>query len=502
MAEAALPPVTEGPFEGMIANSRVGVPPGFVALAQNFYLDDGVWLPRPGMQLTAALAMGAGPIQGVVMFEELDSTQHLLAFADGLMYEYDWTLDTWTETDTMLSLDPDAKMRFANSRGRLICTNGVDKPFMVEAGSPWTFTSLTLAPISNGVKIYYDKAFFSNGISGAENSFEWSNEGDPTAGYFGSDQSWQFAQTDFGAIVAMEPLNELLTVFKRDSGSMLLGAVDDDFRTNAVREGISETEGAVSIDSAVVVDGDVYVLSPLGPRVAVQGQRWQSLHHVDVNGDGKLVDVLADLLATLNLGAMSSVITFQDKDRALVGWLVPTGSSTDLRYAIVLNTLTQTWSVFSWDSTFNFTCTASVEDPDGNKRVAFGTSLGRVWIYGDDALASDGDDSAIEFTLRSRRYGLSSPTVLKRLIEVVLKVNRTTEMSAELRPMKLGITGVGRAFGSTDNPNALGRFTYRRGFNLVDFAPGWEFYLNNVGQVASIESAITTLSSIGVQAKW
>jgi hypothetical protein len=351
----------------------------------------------------------------------------------------------------------------------------------------WVFTTLSDAREGKGVDIYYDKLFVFGLPTPDENEFEWSNEGDPAVGYVPEDQVWEFAQRDAGKIVTMVPLNEAMGIFKENSSTWLHGSVDEEFQATAVREGLSETEGCVALHSAIVVDGDIYLLSRDGPRI-VSGGRW-----VRVNEQGGF-NVVEDFWRGVNKATWSNAFAWVDLSRRLVVWMVPTGVSSEINTGLVYAIDSQSWSVFTWKpSEFVFSAAAAVEDDDEDDFVLMGTTDGRVFKYGTSKV--DDDDVAIERIVRSRPYGRSTPTVIKRLVEVNLMLNLTTDLVAQMRPIKMGDTQLGKSFGLE---NKTGRYRYRRGFNEVGYDVGWEFYMNEPGQEVAIESAVTVISVVGV----
>ena len=489
MSERLLDPLAEGPYRGLIANERMSVPPGYVSFAQNFYLDDGTWLGRPGMTGLGELVQDSR-VQGIAFHQELDGTTHWLAFCNGDMYEFDEDAETWTETDLSsegVTMSSTALLDFANSRGRLVVADGTNDPWMLSGTTgAWTFTTLSSARAGAGVDIYYDKLFVWDLPDPDQNEFEWSDEGDPENGYVADDQVWEFAQRDAGRIVSMVPLNESMAILKEDSASWLRGAVDENFETNAVREGLSETEGAAQLHTSIVVDGDVYLLSTAGPRMIRRG-RWVRMNEQEG------FDVIKDLWDNLNQETWDEAFVFYDKARRLIVWMTPTGVGSSIHTGLVYAIDSGSWSTFLWDSDeFSFTCGQLVEDQDGQEFVLLGTSDGRVFKYG--TTRNDDDGLAIERILRSRPYGRSNPTTLKRLVRLDLMFNLTTDLTAEVRPVREGETREGKVFGLDD---ARGRYRYERGLNQVGYDVGWEFYMNEADQTVAIESSVVMVTLAG-----
>ena len=83
MSEPKLPLIVDGPFMGMLANSRVDAPPGFLSFLQNFIVRDSALEPRPGILQMGSAIGGGNDIQGIYQWEMLDGTQHTCAFANG-----------------------------------------------------------------------------------------------------------------------------------------------------------------------------------------------------------------------------------------------------------------------------------------------------------------------------------------------------------------------------------------------------------------------------------
>ena len=90
MSEPRLPPQTDGPWIGMLANSRVEAPSGFASYLKNYIVKDGELVGRRGLsQIGSAIGSG-NDVQGIYQWEMLDGTQYTCAFANGDLYVYDW----------------------------------------------------------------------------------------------------------------------------------------------------------------------------------------------------------------------------------------------------------------------------------------------------------------------------------------------------------------------------------------------------------------------------
>jgi hypothetical protein len=495
MSEPNLPVATEGPFLGMMANSRIDTPPGYLAYIKNLFCQDGVLVTRPGLdQIGNAIGSG-NDVQGIYQWEMLDGTAYTCAFSNGDLWVYSWAGDNWTQYDLSaegLTVSTTGDINCCTSRGRLICTDGVNKPFMITGelgGVGESFDELTNAPIAHRCGVYYDKVFFWD-IPDYENEFQWSDEGDPENGYSGEDQAWEFAQTDAGKILGMAPLNERNVILKQDSATMLMGDADENFSTLAVREGLSETEGTIAGGSVVVLDGDVYHLSANGPRRVRSGSSLESLH--ESNG----VDLLLDEWLNVNRSAWSSSLGFVDRTEKMVGWLVPQGVASTLNTALVFNTQNASWSTFEF-SGFEFTAVGSVEDTSGNEWILFGDTDGKVYRYRVGFGQYSDAGTAIEYKARKR---ISDGTITKKRIrELHLLFDIVTEVDGEIRPYIDSTVLDGKRFGKSDK---TGEFRYRRGMNSCGFEVGWEFWCQSTAASFRILKAHALMSVIELGDDW
>lgn len=493
MSEPNLPLIVDGPFQGTLANSRVDSPPGFLSFLQNFLVRDSELEPRPGFLAMGSAIGGGSDVQGIYQWEMLNGTAYTCAFAGGDLYVYDWSGGTWTQYDLSaagLTVDSSGDINCATSRGKLIFTDGVNKPCMITGPlSGPTYTTLTNAPIAHRVGIYYDKVFFWD-IPSYENEFQWSDEGDPENGYSGDDQAWEFAQTDAGKIIGCAPLNERLNICKEDSATVLLGNADENFSTLAVREGLSETEGCVAGGSIVVLNGDVFLLSQNGPRRIKQGQVWQSLH--DAGG----VDYLRDLWADVNKDKLDTSLAWVDRQEKHVGFLVPQGTSSTLNTALVFNDENTSWTTFKFTG-YDIKAVGSVEDTSGQEWVLFGDANGMVYKYrvGFNQLSDNG--TAIEYIARKR---ISDGTHMKkRITEGAFLFSLDTDLQGEIGPYVDGVELTGRQFGIYDT---TGEKRYRKGFNECGYELGWWLNVNKVGCRVTIQKVTIMSTAVELSDDW
>jgi hypothetical protein len=415
--------------------------------------------------------------------------------AGGDLHEYNWQTPGWTTVDLSaqsIVIDSSAKVDFCVSRGRLIVSDGVNTPWMWDPSGP-TYTTLTNAPVADGCEVYYDKVFFFD-IPGSENEFQWSDEALPTDGYAGDNQAWEFAQTDTGRLTALAALNTKLVVFKQDSIAEVRGQIDENFATDAVREGISETEGCMAQRSVIVVDSDVYYLSVNGPRVLARGQTVKRL-----NEDQMGRDMLADIWTNFDRAYWDQSFAVFDANRRHIIWFMPITETTvagqirgGLIYAIDENAFSY-W--VSADGT-DYRAAWRAEDHNGDEHVVVGMGTQAVLDYGvgwdDDASA------AVERIVRTREIGRETPTVERRMSEAHLMVRPQSDALCRLKTAAISNGSVESA---TERMHPLlnrdGRRRLRRGFNTVGYTVGMEVKTDKAGEAFYLESALLLMTGVG-----
>ena len=493
-SEQVLPPDVDVPFLGLFDSPSIPSPAGFVSLARNVVLESGAWRTRPGI---AELGTGlpSSPIQGVHMHQELDGTLHPCAFVAGDLWVYNATDDDWDQYDLSsfsITMSPSQRVTMASYRGNLIIADGVTRPVMWQPSrsGATAWTRLTEAPIASGVCVYYDKVFFF-GLTNAgdENVFEWSDEGDPTDGYEDDNQDWEFAQTDTGPVVGLVPLNEQMLVFKHHSIARITGAVGEEFRTDAVREGVSETEGVASHRCVVVADGDVYYMSQSGPRVIPGGGQRIIL----AEGQGGPIppgaSMIGEAFKRFDRNKLNQCVSFFDPVRRQIVWLWPKVNETTVRAGLLYTVEDQGWSEIEWPAGYDFRAAAVYEESDGTREVALATADGSVYLYG--GYESD-DGTAIDQMVRSRVFGLGQPLTQQRLAQVEFSIEGANNLRINTRPRINGVTLSGRNIRHTIG-NGLNR--YRRQLNNLGYQTGWELEVDRGTMVLRQSIAFHTVAS-------
>lgn len=489
--EQRLPPESDVAFAGVIANRHAKAPPGFVLRSENLDLVDGRWRLRPGLRRLGSVLEQDTPIQGVFSFEELDSTRHLVAFCGGNLYEYDWDADSWSSVDVgSVDIASTGPIQATPFRGRLVWTDGVNRPVMWEY--PSTFTVLTAAPVSRGVGVYYSRVFF-YGIPSAENVFEWSEPGDATTGYFSEGYDWEFVQTDAGGITGMAFLNSFFNVLKEDSVAMVSGAVEDQFETDAVREGVSTTQGCVSAYATVVAGEDVYSVSQRGPIRIVGGQRLVDLSTYE-DRSGSRVDRFAEPMGVLDRSRYDEIFGAFDRLTRQVFWTWPEDGVGGLSRLVVYQIEENTFKDYRFG--IDVSCLGNAESPGGQEYLVIGDRSGNVWVL-DPESRNDGD-LPIRWGLDGRLYGIETPNMLKRMSEVRLgfEVRSSTFEAGMGWHDQDGERGGERTLALSQSTPRVARYT--RGFGkVVRSAVGWYLAGEQEGADFDLTTAVAAMTAAG-----
>lgn len=497
----------------MVANEEAVLYKGECLFAQNVMLRGGIWTGRAGIRQLGS-AFPAGTVQGLKAWSTMDKVKRLSAVVGGVYYEYDFgALDFVEKQDlTLLDFDDELPVRFGVSRGRLlICQKEEDlRPYMVtrDVLDEPVFTELTEAPAGAGnVCVYYDKVFFYD-IFGQPFVFEWSFEGDPEQGYFNEGFDWEFVQTDYGAINTMTPLNNRLMVQKRDSSTAVYGEVDVNFKTDAIREGISETDGSIAPMGVAVADGDVHFLSEQGPRVAKGGEVVYKTDEIE-RPDGNSVSRLADIWERLNDATQDrSLAVFMKKPDRRVWFALPLDDAEYPTHALVygVDKENEGWSLLEFP--FGIQAMDYDTDPETGEGVIYMLSPdGVVYHYRESHTPTDeilDGPVAIHYRVRGRNYGADSPQLLKRTVELRLTFDLDTDLEGSVytyvnRMLKdkrpFGIQ-IGRAEGNVE------RRTYVRGMDTPGYEVAWEVDARRIEQRFNLVSGMVIQTLMGTEANW
>lgn len=243
--------------------------------------EGGAWISRPSVKRVGTLQLGSGTTrngQCVYNHTRPDGTEDRLLFAGGKMYRWngfptsgDATVATATDiTPGAVTISTTARIYCVSFAGLLIVSDGVNKPWKYD---PATATA-TYLPIDTAVSawtaygppvVYGGKLVFilaSKGGVTYQNTFVWSEEVDPSLGYYqnGYTNFWTLFQTSADRLTCLVATNAGLYYFRPDSIGFITGTVNAAFQTTAQHDAISTTVGTLSPAAVVLVDEGVYFI--------------------------------------------------------------------------------------------------------------------------------------------------------------------------------------------------------------------------------------------------
>jgi hypothetical protein len=189
-------------------------------------------------------------------------------------------------TTAGIVVDMNAQLHWCEYNGQAVFCDGQNYAWMwdgtTDPGDGSTLTELTNGPATQVGKptSYYSKLFFIK----EDNTIVWSEEYQPNVGYEagGYNNAWTLGQTSSAPIYALLGTNQGLWYFRGGSIGLIEGAVDRDFRTTGVHDGISDTVGSDACESVIRTGNLIWFVDDYGrPHVIKEGkveEIWRQLH--------------------------------------------------------------------------------------------------------------------------------------------------------------------------------------------------------------------------------
>lgn len=231
--------------------------------------------PRKGYT-TFAEEVSSVTVRGVSPYLRNTDTEDTLVFmgSDNKLYKINpATQTTYTEVDTSSLITDTTNINFANYGDWLFIFNGVDKPVRVDNTStaadfthPTALSAATFLPEFG--EIYNDQLFvagvptapnyvFVSKIASATNQ-EYIYDFGGTTGAYGDTADIPFPDR----VTAIRKLSDAIVVFTVTGAWYIKGLVDFGSTTVYNRQPIGGAGGAISQKSTVVVENDIYYLTP------------------------------------------------------------------------------------------------------------------------------------------------------------------------------------------------------------------------------------------------
>lgn len=370
---------TLGPFIGQRDRTDPRVPNEHYASAMV-----NVW-PRPG-DFTCLVRPGferngvpAASVEGQGVFHlSLPGSETTYVVAGGKLYEANSTLATFTDrTPAGITINTTGRVYMVYFAQKIIVSDGANKPWAYDPSDhTGTILSKTAGAWYGPPVVYYAKLF--GIVADDRRTIEWSEEESPTTGYDDSannfDNSWTLAQSDQEALTVLCASNEALYYFRENSIGAVLGAVNSDFKTAGVHDGVSTEIGTSSPDSVHLV-----------------GQKY--LYFVDATGKPQRIEYggthteiwqdCAETIADVVVGSLADVWSARLEAYNAVAFAMPIRSGeTTLLDLLVFDEPSGrclgTWNYLDTATAGVFQCGCAGRDSTGAARFLFLDADGRV----------------------------------------------------------------------------------------------------------------------------
>jgi len=353
---------------------------------------------RPGFRLAGERT---GPtVQWIGQFEKSDGTDKTIKIAGGEIYEYDWLTDSWVLRVSQAeiaaadgALETAGRVWAVSFADVLVITDGVNQPITWDGTPGGGVAVLTNAPVMFGPPtVYYARLF---AIKADERStIVWCEPGQPNVGWEaeGYNNSWTLRQTDQAPLFALCGTNAGLYYFRARSVGMILGAVDEEFRTTGTHEAVSESVGCTSPDTVVIAEDSIWFLDSDGrpQRLRIGGELQEPAPWLDAR----------ELLRDENLNFLPRAEALYRPDLRQVLFLISTAGSAGASHILTFSAVTGQYLGF-WDWAGMPSVMGMVRDPHTPVwRMMHATPDGTVYWHGtpnESVLDDDGAPIEHEF---------------------------------------------------------------------------------------------------------
>ncbi len=279
--------LTCGPLKGVRDSQTPGTPQADLARdARNMYVRPGPvgggLFGRPGYEVmgtTTSMDITTQQSwttpQGILSWTDANGVNKTTLCADGVLWDYDWSSDTWTNVVTAGNLTTASvvlsttapRVSLVPFAGKLMISDGVNDlvTWTGASGAGGIAQIANVGPFVGPLTVYYAKLF---GIlkddagAGPSKTLAWSEENDPTLGWNVApyNNAWDNPGGYTEPLKAVCGTNDALYVFRQRRIIAITGAVDADFQTAGTRANVSEITGTLSPWAVGVVSQGVMFL--------------------------------------------------------------------------------------------------------------------------------------------------------------------------------------------------------------------------------------------------
>lgn len=379
------------------------LPRGVLADALNCYFRTGEIVKRKGYTLIGN-DVGNNPIQGLKGMEFANGTKEFLMVSNGLIYK-------WTGSGSWSALSGSYTLNTTGFVDIVIANNNAyffDGTNTVPKYNGTTVSTVAAIPNGSMARWFHNQLNIA-GISGSPNKVRTSEIGDPETYSGGASSNIDVNPNDGDAITGLMELRDELLVFKKYRVWAASGFGTAALTLANINERLTGF-GALSHFSLINTGNDILYVGFLGDKPIIRSiQRTRYGQTVDA---GIVSEGIEATMGGLNKGRLSQSAGFFDGRYAHFAFC--NGASSTNNLVLTLDTTTLGKNNKGWSRHTGIR--AAIFAGFGistTQQMFFGEASSDTKVYVFDTSTSD-NGTAINFSITSRRYGSSYPSLKKK----------------------------------------------------------------------------------------
>tara|TARA_Y100000310_G_scaffold88896_1_gene85984 strand:- start:8083 stop:9705 length:1623 start_codon:yes stop_codon:yes gene_type:complete len=388
------------------------------------------YLPRGGYTTFADVLTGGGVVAFGAYLRNLETNDRLAMVQDDNLFTIDPSSATsWTNAYTFTG-GTQTEMDLVAYRDWLFMFNGVDKPFRVEGGTvTQDFTAPASVSTANFLPAFgdvYGSSLFVSGVPQAPNTIfisKASSSATPEDVYDFSGALSSFGNANEillqSRVTAIRKLSTAVCIFTVDGAIYVPGLKEFGSSVTFDVQPIGGASGAVSQKSTVVVENDIYYLTPQKEIKSIKRGFSDTLSVITTPMSTRIQKFLTEEIDD----DLSSAFAYYDQTNKLYKLHLKAKGGTENSITIVgdVNELDEQ-GVPSWfiDDSRPFTAGIYYK----GKPYVGSAQIGQA--YSDEDGFADDDDAAVITKRVSKNFTANNPTTTKNFREVVIFGEMTT----------------------------------------------------------------------------
>lgn len=382
------------------------IPRGYLAKALNAVISQNRVEKRKGYTAVSQ-DMGNKPLLGLHGITTSNGTKRMYAFISNAgataIEVWEWYgSGSWSKiNDTLLTSLTRGEVNCVNAEDVVYAFDGGSVPVKISPGSPSTVAAVTDPNFPKGSMGRWFHNFL---FVVVKNTLYWSKLEDSDNFTDAPTGNVIVNPSDGDEIYSIETLGDELMLFKKNRVWSLTGFGTDAFTVSDINEritgyGTRATRGTVNIGSDIIYVSDIGGVPEFR---SLQRSRYGTI----VSG-GSISDDISGTMATLNKEQITKISGVFDGDN--IYYSVPESGSAVNTFVLVYNLANKGWVKWTGLHAALFT----VFDFSNKTEVYFGESRNDSLVHKLDNSKSDNGE-AIEFDVRTRRYGADRPEIQKK----------------------------------------------------------------------------------------